>query len=315
MNSTFSSPFRLVSLLPSITELLCALGMRESLVGRSHECDYPLGIETLPICTTSSINTKQSSLDIDREVRQALKQALSLYQVKIETLQTLKPDFIFTQAQCEVCAVSLHEVQLAVSQMIDSQPQVISLQPTCLEDLWQDIETVAQALVCEATGRQLIHELQSRMQHVSQTINHSYQTTKSKVLCLEWLEPLMTAGNWVPELVELAGAESLLSKAKAHSPYINWKQLTAAAPDILILMPCGFDIERTKEELSSLLKHPDWKKLPAVQNQQVYLTDGNQYFNRPGPRLIDSLEILAEIIHPDLFPSRYQDQGWIKANH
>ena len=298
---------RIVSLLPSATEIIDCLGLTSALVGRSHECDYPPEVQNLPICTTAQLNSNNQSAEIDRDVQSLLQQALSIYQVEIDTLEQLKPTHIVTQDQCDVCAVNFAEVTKAVAQLTHSQPQIISLQPNLLDEVWQDIIKVGKVLGVDSQSA--ISGLKKRINHISERLQLNKIPT---VVAIEWIEPLMTAGNWIPELIEIAGGESLLSSKGKHSPYISWDKLIAANPDIIIIMPCGFDLARTAQEAETLKANSQWRELKAVQNQQVYLVDGNAYFNRPGPRLVDSTEILASILHPQLFDFNYQNNGWRK---
>lgn len=299
---------RIISLIPSATELIAALGLGEFLVGRSHECDYPAAVRKLPPCTAPKFNPEGTSQQVHDRVTALLQSALSCYQVDTALLQQLQPTHILTQAQCEVCAVSLGEVQEAAAQLVDSQPKLISLQPNTLADLWADIAQVAAALGVEQAGDSLIARLQTRVDHCTAQTQAQLQPQpfgppeqrfpqRPTVACIEWIEPLMAAGNWVPELVGLAGGENLFGEVGQHSPWMEWQDLVAADPDIIVTMPCGFDLDKTAAEMTALTSKPEWNQLKAVQSHQVYLTDGNQYFNRPGPRLVDSLEILAEIFH------------------
>ena len=298
---------RIVSLLPSATEIIDCLGLTSALVGRSHECDYPPEVQNLPICTTAQLNSNNQSAEIDRDVRLLLQQALSIYQVEIDTLEQLKPTHIVTQDQCDVCAVNFAEVTKAVAQLTQSSPQIISLQPNLLDEVWQDIIKVGKVLGVDSQSA--ISGLKKRINNISERLQLNKIPT---VVAIEWIEPLMTAGNWIPELIEIAGGESLLSSKGKHSPYISWDELIAANPDLIIIMPCGFDLARTAQEAETLKTNSQWRELKAVQNQQVYLVDGNAYFNRPGPRLVDSTEILASILHPQLFDLNYQNNGWRK---
>lgn len=301
-----SQSFRIVSLIPSATEIVALLGLGEALVGRSHECDYPETVQALPICTAPKFDPHGDSQQIHDRVTEVLQSSLSVYRVDLQQLQQLQPTHILTQAQCEVCAVNLAEVERAVAQLTGQQPQIISLQPRVLADLWTDIARVAAVFGVNATLP--IAALQQRVQAcqaIADTLPTAIQPT---VACIEWIEPLMAAGNWIPELVGLAGGRSLLGQVGQHSPWIRWSELVQADPDMLIVMPCGFDLARTQHEAQRLLLYAEWPQLKAVQQGRVYLTDGNQYFNRPGPRLVDSLEILAELFHPNRF--QFGHVGW-----
>ena len=297
---------RIVSLIPSATEIVAALGLADALVGRSHECDYPLSVESVPVCTAANLDPQGSSRQIHDRVTDLLQSALSLYRIDLAQLQQLQPTHIITQAQCEVCAVSLADVEQAVAEFTACSPQVISLQPRVLADLWQDLYRVGQALGVDSTP--VVTQLQTRVKTCQQRAQQASQ--QPRVACIEWTDPLMAAGNWVPELVELAGGQNLLGTKGQHSPWLAWETLLTTNPDVIVLMPCGFNLTQTQQAAQVLTQHPQWHQLHAVQTQQVWLTDGNQYFNRPGPRLVDSLELLAEILHPHLFTSTYWGQGW-----
>jgi iron complex transport system substrate-binding protein len=299
---------RIVSLIASATEIVCALGHEQELVGRSHECDFPRSVARLPICTEPKLNTSARSAQIDREVRRIIADALSVYRVHTDRLKELKPDVIVTQDHCRVCAVSLSDVEQALGAWLDLRPQVVSLSPNCLANVWEDIRTVAKALGNPDRGEELGARLRRRMNAVverSRTLPE-----RPAVACVEWVDPLMAAGNWVPELVEMAGGLNRFGSPGKHSPWMTWEQLRDADPDVIIVMPCGFDIERSRCEMPALAERTDWPGLRAVRNRRVYLVDGNQYFNRPGPRLADSLEILAEILHPSVFQFGYKGSGW-----
>jgi iron complex transport system substrate-binding protein len=305
-----SNNLRIVSLIPSATEIVAALGLTDALVGRSHECDYPATVQSLPICTEPKFNPEGSSSEIHDRVTDLLQSALSVYRVKTEVLEQLQPTHILTQAQCEVCAVSLSDVEQAVDALTHSYPQIISLQPNRLAEVWADIQRVAEALGVDANPS--IAGLQQRVETCLQLTQSLSDAERSTVACIEWIEPLMAAGNWIPELVTLASGKSLFGEVGQHSPWLKWEALAAANPDVIVIMPCGFDLPRTKQEAQQLCQHPEWDSLKAVQTNQVYVTDGNQYFNRPGPRLADSVEILAEILHPDHFQFGYHHRGWQK---
>jgi len=305
-----TSDLRIISLIPSATEIVAALGLGEKLVGRSHECDYPAQVQHLPICTAANLNSEEQSREIHDQVTALLQSALSIYRLDLEQLKHLRPTHILTQAQCEVCAVSLADVEQALGQMTQPSMQVISLQPSRLEHIWQDMEQVAVTLGC--SHQLIIAQLQSRITQYQQQLGNI--SRRPTVACLEWTDPLMIAGNWVPELVSLAGGDPCLSTVGQHSSWLTWEQFLAADPDIIVCMPCGFDLQQTTQATQELAQHPQWQQLRAVQNHQIYVTDGNQYFNRPGPRLVDSMELLAEIFHPHIFTPRYAGQGWQRLN-
>jgi len=306
---------RVVSMIASSTEIACALGCEELLVGRSHECDYPESVKNLPVTTEIKFVADGTSYQIDERVKAMLQEGLSVYRVKGDLLKELRPDVILTQTQCEVCAVSLKDVEDATCQWLGgSRPQIVSLHPNALEDLWKDISSVALALKVEERGQHLIVSLQKRINELKeQAIQLRLKAGQTpRVACIEWLNPLMAAGNWVPQLVELAGGENLLGEAGKHSPMMSWEKLESLDPDVLVIMPCGFDIARTQTEMFNLTEKSTWKSLKAVREGRVYLVDGNQYFNRPGPRLVESLEILLEIFFPDPSREKFIGGGWVQ---
>ena len=297
---------RVISLLPSCTEIVYEIGCGNQLVGRSHECDFLAEVSGLPVCTASKINHAAPSHEIDRQVKERLQDAVSLYDVDWAWIRELRPDIILTQSQCDVCAVSEADLQAAVLKELDFTPKIISLAPRRFADLWSDMMTVAQALDCVDQAREVIRKRKGRVADIIEKT--APLKNRPNVACIEWLDPLMAAGNWAPEMVELAGGRNLFGEAGKHSPWMEWSKLVERDPGILIFLPCGFDIARTRQELSVLVERPEWKRLRAVAAGKVFLADGNQYFNRPGPRLVDSLEILAGIIHPELFS--FQHKGW-----
>ena len=299
---------RIVSLIASATEIVSALGFEDQLVGRSHECDYPPSVARLPVCTAPKFDVHGSSADIDRRVKTLLQDATSVYNVDAALLKSLRPDVIVTQSQCAVCAVSRDDVERAICAWVDSRPRVVTLEPNCLADVWTDIRRVAAALDARTRGEQLVQRLQHRMEEIASRA--ASLATRPTVACLEWLDPLMAAGNWMPELIEHAGGVNLFGEAGKHSPAMTWDELIAKDPDVILALPCGFDLPRTRTEMRALARDPRWPALRAVAAGRVYVTDGNQYFNRPGPRLVESLEILAEILHPEAF--RFGQEGWEK---
>ncbi|MBE9049557.1 cobalamin-binding protein [Nostocales cyanobacterium LEGE 11386] len=303
-----NSSVRIVSLIPSGTEILATLGLTEQIVGRSHECDYPPEIQNRPVCTQARLDSHAHSRKIHDDVNDLLQSALSIYQIKTDVLEQLQPTHIVTQDQCDVCAVSLPEVEKAVASLIHTSPTIISLQPNILKDVWTDIERVGNAFSVDSV--QVLENLEARVTICQQKIQGLSLTELPTVACIEWTNPLMTAANWIPELVNLAGGQSLFSVIGKPSACIPWETLITSNPDIIIFMPCGFDLNRTRQEAKLLTQRPEWQKLHATQTGRVYITDGNAYFNRPGPRLADSLEILAEILHPEIFDYGYKGTAW-----
>ena len=296
---------RIISLLASATEIVDALGCFDQLVGRSHECDYPPAVLQLPLVSIALIDTSTSSSQIDAQVKQlahakesvqndALR-ALSIYRIDLDMLEQLRPDVIFTQTQCEVCAVSERDVTNALQQVTGLHPRVVSLAPYRLTDVWEDIVRVGKALERQPQAEQLVHDYQQRLDQLRLHVQNQGQP-KPRVAVLEWLDPLMAAGNWVPELIDYAGGEAVFGEVGMHSPWLQWDELKAADPDVIILSPCGFTLERTMVDVNLLKHHPEWSQLRAVQHKRVYAIDGNAYLNRSGPRLVESAELLTKAI-------------------
>lgn len=301
---------RIISLIASATEIVWALGFGNDQVGRSHECDYPAEVASLPVCTSPKFNVYGTSYEIDQRVKAVLQEALSVYRVDAEILDGLRPTHIITQSQCEVCAVSLKDVEQAVCHLVSSNPVIVSLEPNALADVWNDILKVGSSLDASDRAERVVESLKQRMDDISQ--QSSSIESRPTVACIEWIDPLMAAGNWMPELVEMAGGVNLFGEAGKHSPWMTWEELITKDPDIILTTPCGFDISRALEDMPVLVNRPEWKELKAAREGKVFVADGNQYFNRPGPRLAESLEILAEIFHPDTFSFGHEGSGWIR---
>ena len=299
---------RIVSLLPSATEIVCALGFENQMVGRSHECDYPAPVARLPVLTEPKFNPEGSSAEVNQRVMTILADALAVYRVDAEKLRSLKPDVIVTQSQCDVCAVSMPEVEEAVAQWLGARPKIVSLAPYALADVFTDMQRVADGLDAPERGSELVSRLRERMAAIEARAKTA--SARPRIAIIEWIEPLMAAGNWMPELVAMAGGTNLFGEAGAHSPWMEFEELVAKDPDVIMVAPCGFNMERSAAELPALRKQAEWAKLRAVREGQVFLADGNQYFNRPGPRIVESLEILAEILHPELFRFGHEHTGW-----
>ena len=301
---------RIVSLIASATEIVAALGFEKQLVGRSHECDYPASLTGVPVCSSSKIDTGAPSRLIDAQVHAIVAQALSVYQVDAELLDALAPTVIITQTHCEVCAVSLADVEQAVRELVNSQPRIVSLEPMTLGDVWRDIAAVAEALDAPARGEQLVRQLLDRLAEIREkTVCHASQPT---IASIEWIDPLMHAENWVPELVDIAGGVVMMGEPGRHSGYFEIEEMVARDPDVVAVMPCGFDICRSQREMPVLAARPEWWELSAAREGRVFVTDGNQYFNRPGPRIVESAEILAELLHPDSVNFGHEGTGWAR---
>ncbi|AFZ50697.1 cobalamin-binding protein [Dactylococcopsis salina] len=307
---TNSNTLRIVSLLPSATETVAALGLTDHLVGRSHECDYPPKVQSLPVCTEARLNSQKNSAAIDEDVQSLMQSALSIYEIKTDVLERLQPTHILTQDQCDACAVSMTQVQEATSQLVSSQPEVISLQGNVLTQVWADLKQVADRLGVDS--QQALADLQSRVDACTRITDQITAENCPRVVTIEWIDPLMSGGNWLPELVKMAGGEPILDETGERSRYLDWQNLSDADPDAIVILPCGFDLDRTRKEAQVLKERSHWSQLKAVQTDRVYIADGNAYFNRPGPRLVDSLEMLAEMLHPQQFSYGYQGKSWEK---
>ncbi len=301
---------KIVSLLPSATEIVCALGLEDNLVGRSHECDYPVSVKQLPVCTEANFPDNLASAEIDAKVKEILADALSVYTVKREQIKQLAPDVVITQDQCEVCAVSLADVELALDNYLDKKARIVSLQPKILEDIFKDIIAIANTLNVPEAGADLLEHLLERVDIIKHKLKFS--ENRPTVACMEWLDPMMISGNWIPGLVDIAGGTPIMAHNGEHSPYVDWDDIRLQNPEFLVVMPCGFSIERTLKEIDILMQLPGFTDMRAVKNNQLFIADGDQYFNRPGPRIVDSIEILAEIIRPKQFAFGYEGDGWIR---
>ena len=300
---------RVVSLIPFATEIVAALGCLDRLVGRSHACDFPPEVERLPVLTAPRIELSGSSAEIDERVKVAAGEVLSIYEVDEALLVELRPDLIVTQDHCEVCAVSLADVERAVRKSHTCKAEIVALHPDSLDDVWGDIEQVGQALDREEAADALILYMHDSFAEIATAVARQSRPT---VALIEWLDPLMMAGNWLPTLTAIAGGDDLFGTAGAPSPLVEWEAVRAADPDVIVVMPCGFDIARAAAEMHVVEAREGWHELKAVRAKRVYLADANHYFNRPGPRLADSARILAEILHPDLFPPRHEGRAWVR---
>lgn len=296
---TYHGAVRIVSLLPSATETVCALGGRDDLVGRSHECDFPPGLETVPVLTRARVGPLPSSGAIHAAVRDVLERALGVYEIDVDRLREARPDAIVTQDLCEVCAVSIDDVRAAVARLARRDVDVVSLHPVRLSDIWGDIGRVAVATGRADAGRRLVGDLEGR----AEAIRRSASEVRSRptVLSIEWLDPVMIGGMWMPELVAFAGGAPLVTRAGDHASTLTREQLAALDPDVVLVKPCGFDLARTLGELSLLREALPWRSWSAVAEGRIYVADGSAFFNRPGPRIVESLEILAACLHPRSF--------------
>ena len=304
------SGLRIVSLLPSATEIVAAMGMVDHLVGRSHQCDFPARVQALPALSATKVRLDGTSADIDRRVSEIIAQGVSVYSVDAERLRALKPDVIVTQTQCAICAVTPADLEEALCEWTGLAPKLVSLEPDDLADVWADMRRVGRALGVEDAAHAAIVGLQARLQRIRQVA--SLAPRRPTVAAIEWIEPLMAGGNWMPELIEAAGGESLFAAAGQHSPWLDWSALAAADPEVILLLPCGFTIAQSLADLPLLAARPEWARMRAVREGRVYVLDGHHYFNRPGPRLVESAEMVAEILNPDLFAFGHEGTGWVR---
>jgi len=288
---------RIVSLLPSATEIICALGLEDHLVGVTHECDYPPSVQRLPKVTRTLIPTDATSSEIDRLVSERFKSVRALYSLDVEMLKGVKPDLIVTQSLCEVCAVAPNEVQSALGQL-PGHPRLVTLEPQSLDGLFDAIQQLAS--VVGVSADETIRGLRARVEAVvarSQTVS-----APLRVALLEWLDPPFSSGHWSPELVRLAGGVEGLGKESQPSRRLRWDEVLAWQPEAVVVACCGFSVERALHDVAQVRSIVGWHELPAVRSGRVYVADGSQYFNRPGPRLVDSLELLAHALYPALHP-------------
>ena len=288
---------RIVSLLPSATELVCAVGGADDLVGVSHECDFPAAIRDRPVLTRSRIDPHAASAAIDQAVRSVIRDALSIYAIDEAALAALAPDVIITQDLCLVCAVSLDDVRAAVARLAhNADIAIVTLTPTRLAHVLDDIERVAAAIGRADAGTTARAALQARIDAIAARARAA--SSRPRVVSLEWIDPLMLGGTWMPELIAIGGGTAVGAIAGAPAPTVDAAAVAALAPEVIVVKPCGFGLARALAELDALDR-----ALPAAARggARVYVTDGNAYFNRPGPRLVESAEILAACTHPDRF--------------
>jgi iron complex transport system substrate-binding protein len=303
---------RIVSLLPSATEIVCALGFADALVGRSHECDFPPEVVDLPVLTAPRIDASGSSEEIHAQVEEQLARAVSVYTVDGDLLEKLAPTHIVTQIHCEVCAVSLADVRAAVSGSATSTAEIVALGASTVAEALGDVERVAAALGVRDRGSRVTSRLRARMTDVaSAAVGAVAAGGRPTVLTIEWLAPLMAAGNWIPEMIEMAGGENLAGEPGRHSPWLDAGALQAMDPDVIAVFPCGFSLERTEAEMRRLAEASGLDSTRAAGEGRVFLADGNQFFNRPGPRLVESLEILAEMFHPGRVDFGHRGRSWL----
>jgi iron complex transport system substrate-binding protein len=289
----------IVSLIASATEIVCALGLRDRLVGISHECDFPDDVRGLPVCSEPKLDVHQSSGAIDRAVRDLVREGTGIYHVRTEALESLRPDLIVTQDQCDVCAVTLEDVERACSTLTDKAVRICSLRPNTLADIVADFRRVGASAGVSDRAERLVDEFERRLDALR---TRTAGATRPRVLCLEWLDPPMVAGGWIPELVDAAGGTPVIVSEPTRFRTVGWPEIEAADAEVAIIMPCGYPIGRTVTELRGPDLSAPLRRLRATRTGRTFVADGNAYFNRPGPRIADSAEILAALFHPSLFP-------------
>jgi iron complex transport system substrate-binding protein len=285
---------RIISLLPSATEIICLLDLQDDLVGITHECDYPMGLDHLPIVTHSSINKNVTSRAIDNQVRDSLQHTNALYTLNDELIERLQPDLFVTQSLCNVCAVDHNDV-LKLAQKLTSTPVIVNLEPVCLDDIYATLQQLGEATQRLTLATQKIAHMQQRVQH----------SARPRVVFLEWIDPLFNSGHWIPEIIHLAGGEDMLGTAGDAAVRLEWSQICAIDPEFLVVSCCGYNLEQTQRDLEILQNFDGWQQLRCVQTQRCFVVDGNAYFSRPSPRLLDSLEIMSNILN-NKADSRYQ---------
>lgn len=290
---------RICSLLPSATEIIFALGLGANLVGVSHECDFPPAASALPKLTRSNIPAGLSSRSIDAEVSAALASEGSLYELDLALLESLRPDLILSQRLCDVCAVAFDRVERA-AQNLPTRPRVVNLEPSSLNGILESIRQVALAAGVPSAGDKLIEQLSDRIEAIGARTRSL--RNRPRVLCMEWVDPPYCGGHWMKELAEIAGGRDDLARLHKPSVRIEWKAILEYRPEIIALTCCGFDLERSAREGELLAEFEGARSLPALRDGRAYVTDASHFFSRPGPRIVESLEILAHIIHPDIFP-------------
>ena len=298
---------RIVSLLPGATELVCALGAQRELVGRSHECDWPAEVRQLPALTAPTFDSAASSAQIDADVRRLMGERKPLYRVDVQRLLQLKPDVLITQVHCDVCAPGPEDIARDAPSDSTSMPRMISMQASTVDGIFEDLCRVANAINRARECEELVHGIQEELNETSRRVMYLDRPT---IACIEWIDPIFIMANWTPKLVEIAGGVPLLGQSGVHSAAMNWDQVRNANPQFILVAPCGFDIARTKREMHILAAQPGWTDLTAVRNGRVFIADGNRYFNRAGPSLFDSAQILAQILHPQEFPPTHRGAAW-----
>ncbi|MEF8938209.1 MAG: cobalamin-binding protein [Salinivenus sp.] len=294
---------RIVSLLPAATEWVCALGAADQLVGRSHECDSPPEIQDRPVVTAPTFDAADDSAAIDDAVQAQVQEGLSLYEVDLDRLRALDPDLVVTQDQCDVCAVNRSQLENRLADWTGGAPSVFSMQPQTLKEVFDEALRLGRRLDRLDAAMEVLAEGEARLKALRDRIGVDRRTDPASlpsVACIEWLQPLMVAGHWMPDVVEMAGGQPVLSESGTPTKRVEWAALRDADPDVIVCMPCGFTVEETRRDLHYLTNREGWEGLSAVQNDRVALLDGNAYYNRPGRRLYRAIAILGTVLYPDL---------------
>lgn len=292
---------RIVSFLPSATEIACALGLADSIVGITHECDYPPEIKNKPVVVRNVLPIeKMSQSEIDRAVAERIREGKSLYEIDEQLLRELAPEIILTQNLCQVCAPSGNEVSQVIK-ALPKAPQILWLTPRSISEIFDNVRELAAATDRTAEAENLVNDCLRRLESLGERTKSAAR--RPRVFCMEWLDPVYASGHWVPELVKIAGGIDELGSERGESVRISWEKITAWAPEILVIMPCGFNLDQTMKQVSSVFEDHSspFFDLPAVRNHRVYAVDANSYFARPGPRVVEGAELLAQLIHPELF--------------
>ena len=304
---------KICSLLPSATEIACALGLQDDLVAVTHECDYPAAALDKPRITSSAIDhTGRTSAEIHRHISAAVHRGSSIYHLDRELLERLSPDLVLTQELCDVCAVSYEQVERAV-RIARSESAIVSLEPTTLEEILETIQHVGRVTDRHAQAESVVAGLRKRIDRVAAAL--AAAESRPRVLCMEWLDPVFVGGHWVPGMVEAAGGIDGLGRPGQPSFVVTWRQVEEYAPEVVVLMPCGYHLQEVVDEFRRTPLPAEWHRLPAVQTGRVYAVDASSYFNRPGPRIVDGLEVLVQVLHPELAPATHgpDDYRWIDA--
>lgn len=300
---------RILSLLPSATEIVYALGLGDDLVGVSHECDYPEEARTKPIVSTSTPEAASCSEEIHSAFSEHHHSSHSLYRIDEQLLKRIDPDVILTQELCTVCAIPVAQVREA-ARILAGPRRVVSLEPNNLRQILENISAVAEVTHRQSEAAALIAQLERRIERIASAASSVRQ--RPRVFCMEWMDPVMAGGHWIPEMIRIAGGTDGLGSDGQPSTAIDWEEVVEFAPQILIIMPCGYKIARSRGEVDQVASRPGFYELPAVQSGEVYIVDSPAFFSRPGPRIIDGLEILAQIIHPELFAGSFSTGSTLK---